>query len=974
MSQLRFVALALLACSVSESIAATPEAWVVRTSPTTFPLNTVTFGNGLFVAVGASNTIITSSNGIEWTQRSGNGQLFSGNYAASYGNGQYVVGGDIPLLQSSPDTINWTNRLPSPTGFQRINGVAFGYGQFVAVGSGDPPNSSYILTSPNGVDWTPRVAPTNATLFAVTPALGAAGSGSATPLFVAVGNGGTILSSTNGVDWVLRSSGTASALRAVTFHQGRFVAAGDSGTTVSSTNGITWSLGAPASFTVRGLASDGEVVVAAGTYSVFGRVHASSDGLTWPGSATQFPSPLNGITYDGGSFVAVGNNGFIVQSLSGGTNEWLKSTSGNWEEPFWSLGPPSFTNSLVAFRNPGFKALAIGPNTTANYSNSLAVNYLTVDGPTNSSNLLLLNFAGTNVPLFVNSDFILGTNGAVLSYASALKGGSFYLSGPATFAENSAVAFSKIVAGTNANVALNLTNSSLSVGLFQLGQGAVGTVNQLGGSSSVQQLEVYSNGVYNLGGQGTLAISNAYLQSQVITPGLARINQSGGAADIYEMRLGVQQNTVTDGRGEYLLEDGLLRATRLLFINGGFTQTGGTNISSTISLPWLFYGVGDYLLSGGLLVSQDVVAGTVFSPTTVQGVGHFVQTGGVHSNNILGLSGEITGQQIHPYGFYTLSNGLFVSFRSDILGGGFTQYGGTNRSQELYLYQAGSFALHGGLLETSNTTVMTCCCVESVFTQDGGEQRVQNRLFVDGFVRYELQAGTLVAPNIEIGPGGRFTFQGGSISNSGVFTLRTGLLRMGGLNQQLGQLQVIGDPPATCISAQPIVPTLDLGGTNGPTTLRFRDSHDVGWSGAALNVLNWDSTTSSSGPDHVFVGTNALGLTSAQLSQIVFVNPIGLPAGNYSAQILATGEIVPAAAAPSLQFTQFDGGLVLSWSGSQELQTATNLTGGFVSVVGATSPYTNFFTDPQRFFRLQSDAAAPPILSSSASADSNLSP
>src|SRR4026208_153975 len=90
----------------------------------------------------------------------------------------------------------------------------------------------------------------------------------------------------------------------------------------------------------------------------------------------------------------------IPRPTDGATNEWTKPTSAYWEESYWSLGVlPSVDQETVAFRNPGWKALAIGTNTTANYPASLLVNNLTIDAPTNSANRLLLNYAGLNVPL-----------------------------------------------------------------------------------------------------------------------------------------------------------------------------------------------------------------------------------------------------------------------------------------------------------------------------------------------------------------------------------------------------------------------------------------------------------------------------------------------------------------------------------------------------------------------------------------------
>jgi hypothetical protein len=75
----------------------------------------------------------------------------------------------------------WTLRVP---GFNDLNSVTYGNGLFVAVGGS--PDSSTILTSPDGVNWTARTSPTSKSLNGVTY-----GNGT----FVAVGIYGTILTS-----------------------------------------------------------------------------------------------------------------------------------------------------------------------------------------------------------------------------------------------------------------------------------------------------------------------------------------------------------------------------------------------------------------------------------------------------------------------------------------------------------------------------------------------------------------------------------------------------------------------------------------------------------------------------------------------------------------------------------------------------------------------------------------------------------
>ena len=246
------------------AMAAIPDVWNIRSSPSTSQLNGVAYGNGLFVAVGSETTILTSLNGRDWTARSA-GMTAPTIWSAAYGKGRHVLGGgEGALIRSSTDGIHWTNGL-STIGCENINAIAYGYacgnGLFVAVGRGEQVNTSYVLTSSNGLDWTSQNVPTTNTLFGISPAFGANGVGWAEDLFVAVGERGTIITSTNGVNWVLRNSGTTVTLRAVLFHQGMIVL-GDSGIVLGSSDGGSWSPAAPASFNVRGAASSWDVLVA----------------------------------------------------------------------------------------------------------------------------------------------------------------------------------------------------------------------------------------------------------------------------------------------------------------------------------------------------------------------------------------------------------------------------------------------------------------------------------------------------------------------------------------------------------------------------------------------------------------------------------------------------------------------------------------------------------------------------------------
>ena len=121
-------------------------------------LSAVAFGNGLYVAVGRSGTILASTDGAAWSQQISNPKV------------------DI-------SDVLWTGL------------------EFVAVGQGGA-----VLTSVDGQLWSFRRSGVSATLRKV------AWNGA---LFVAVGDDGAIATSANARDWTERASRTPWTLRDV---------------------------------------------------------------------------------------------------------------------------------------------------------------------------------------------------------------------------------------------------------------------------------------------------------------------------------------------------------------------------------------------------------------------------------------------------------------------------------------------------------------------------------------------------------------------------------------------------------------------------------------------------------------------------------------------------------------------------------------------------------------------------------------
>ena len=119
--------------------------------------SSVTFGNGLFVAVAGAGTnrVITSPDGINWTGRASSNETNTW-ISVTYGNGLFVAVADFGTnrIMTSPDGITWTGRASS----NEINAwrsVTYGNGLFVAVaGFG----TNRVMTSPDRITWTGRAS------------------------------------------------------------------------------------------------------------------------------------------------------------------------------------------------------------------------------------------------------------------------------------------------------------------------------------------------------------------------------------------------------------------------------------------------------------------------------------------------------------------------------------------------------------------------------------------------------------------------------------------------------------------------------------------------------------------------------------------------------------------------------------------------------------------------------------------------
>jgi hypothetical protein len=259
----------------------------------------VAYGNGVWVAGGASGVLRTSTDELNWntqTSQFGSSTIFS----IAYGNGTFVAVGAGTALRTSENGITWTTR--TSTFFTAICAVAYGNGAWIAVGS----SASVRTSTDNGVTWTTQTSNYSATICSVA-------YGNGTWVFGGVG-GGLRTSTDNGVTWNTQTTLNylVTGISKIAYGNGIWAVASINAddTIQTSTNLINWSI--PKTYT------SGQIASYALTYAdnkwLLGGINSqgimiSTDALNWN---TQISlNNINSIVYD----AAYGNNAWVVVGL-----------------------------------------------------------------------------------------------------------------------------------------------------------------------------------------------------------------------------------------------------------------------------------------------------------------------------------------------------------------------------------------------------------------------------------------------------------------------------------------------------------------------------------------------------------------------------------------------------------------------------------------------------------------------------------
>jgi hypothetical protein len=207
--------------------------WTSRTNPwgTTYQPTAITYSGSTYAVVGTNGGIMTSTDGITWTNRtSGTSNTLNG---VAFGNSTFVAVGNGGLSITSPTGVTWNNRgnLFSSNNPQF---VAFGNGIFFAGAT-----SNDLRTSTDGATWTTRTG-----LAGFTYASGGFGNG----LLLIGGNlsGGAsgLLTSTDGITWTSRDTGLVNQIAHISYNNNLYFAFSNNAPNqmAISTNGTTWQL------------------------------------------------------------------------------------------------------------------------------------------------------------------------------------------------------------------------------------------------------------------------------------------------------------------------------------------------------------------------------------------------------------------------------------------------------------------------------------------------------------------------------------------------------------------------------------------------------------------------------------------------------------------------------------------------------------------------------------------------------------
>lgn len=276
------------------------QTWQLIASNVREYFNAITHADNRFVAVGGvpyyvggpvgSAAVVVSTNGFHWVGSLTN--LENQLSAVAYGNGLWVVCGDDGGIYTSTNAVDWTDRSLPPTTHD-LHKLVYGNGRFVAFAI----FRDLVYHSTNGVDWVsadmPLAMEVNKVRFINGRFLGVGGDD----------DDGFIFSSVDGLAWEKIILEGAGWLAGVAYGKGRYVAVGRDVSAVSF-DGTNWT-------TQRIPFSGWDVTFADGWFLAVGPNYVtmiSRDGVQWKTVKSSVVNnyALENLAFGGGVVIANG--------------------------------------------------------------------------------------------------------------------------------------------------------------------------------------------------------------------------------------------------------------------------------------------------------------------------------------------------------------------------------------------------------------------------------------------------------------------------------------------------------------------------------------------------------------------------------------------------------------------------------------------------------------------------------------------
>lgn len=276
----------------------------------------VEFNSGFFTS-GVGSTVLTSADGITWANSLSN-ETGSITWVAINKDGFMVAAGAGGIFSSNNGGASWRRIASIPAHTDSIGTNADG--RFVIVSH----NSQKSYVSSDGLVWVARDQPA---FTSIVPSV--SGSPTVTRIgdrYFTGGRNALGFSSADGLTW--EPLGISVAARALTYTAGKFIAANGAGI-LTSTDALTWTLSPGSPQNIATLSSNNELILAIGND---GATWTSTDGLSWakhlegrPASGIPATSNPYAIESFGRRILLVGTVGMAAFSDDDGAS-WRQGT------------------------------------------------------------------------------------------------------------------------------------------------------------------------------------------------------------------------------------------------------------------------------------------------------------------------------------------------------------------------------------------------------------------------------------------------------------------------------------------------------------------------------------------------------------------------------------------------------------------------------------------------------------------------